>query len=47
VKILRTGGSLVKLNVDARDGAIIRRKTKGGDDGDKARQNVPRSGTGR
>lgn len=47
VKILRSGGSLVKLKVDARDGSIIRRKTKGGDDGDKARQIVPHGGAGR
>ena len=32
---------------DARDGAIIRRKTKGGDDGDKARQIVQHGGAGR
>jgi hypothetical protein len=47
VKILRTGGSLVKLSVDARDGTIIRSKTKGGDDGVKARQNAPHGGTAR
>lgn len=48
VKILRSGGSLVKLKVDARDGTIIRRKTKSGDDGDdKARQNAPHGEAGR
>ena len=30
VKILRTGGSLIKLKVDARDGSIIGSKTRPG-----------------
>lgn len=33
VKVLRTGGALVKLKVDARDGTIIGRKFKGSQDG--------------
>ena len=32
IKMLRTGGVLVKLKVDARDGTIIGKKTKGGND---------------
>ncbi len=47
VKLLRSGGSLVKLKVDARDGTIIGRKTQGGHDGEKPRQTIPRSGEGR
>lgn len=47
LKILRAGGALVKLKVDARDGTIIRRKTWDGHDGETARQNLPRSGAGR
>lgn len=47
LKILRAGGALVKLKVDARDGNIIRRKTRDGHDGETARQNLPRSGAGR
>lgn len=31
VKILRTGGALVKLKVDARDGRVIGSKTRRGD----------------
>jgi hypothetical protein len=37
--VLRPGGSLVKLKVDARDGTIIGRKAKGDLDGERARQN--------
>jgi hypothetical protein len=33
VKVLRTGGALIKLKVDARDGTIIGRKFKGSQDG--------------
>lgn len=29
IKVLRTGGSLVKLKLDARDGTLIRKKTPG------------------
>ena len=36
VKVLRPGGSLVKLKVDAGDGTIIRRKTKGELDDERA-----------
>lgn len=38
IKILRTGGALVKLKVDARDGRLISRKSKDEHDGDKMRQ---------
>ena len=32
VKVLRTGGALIKLKVDARDGTVISRKIKGSQD---------------
>ena len=35
IKILRTGGALVKLKVDARDGSLISRKSKDEPDSDK------------
>lgn len=35
VKLLRTGGSLVKLKVNARDGTLISSKSKGEQNGDK------------
>ena len=47
VKVLRPGGSLVKLKVDARDGTIIGRKAKGELDGERARQKPHGSGEGR
>jgi uncharacterized membrane protein YkoI len=47
VKVLRPGGSLVKLKVDARDGAIIGRKAKAEIDGERARQKPRGSGEGR
>ncbi|MCC6506518.1 MAG: PepSY domain-containing protein [Aquimonas sp.] len=47
VKVLRPGGSLVKLKVDARDGTIIGRKAKGDLDGERARQKPHGSGEGR
>ena len=47
VKVLRPGGSLVKLKVDGRDGAIIDRKAKGELDGERARQKSHGSGEGR
>jgi uncharacterized membrane protein YkoI len=33
IKLLRTGGALVKLKIDARDGRIIGAKTRHGDPG--------------
>lgn len=47
LKILRTGGALIKLKVDARDGTVLRHKARDGLDGESARQNLPGSGAGR
>lgn len=44
VKVLRPGGSLVKLKVDARSGTIISRKAKGGLDGERAQHRPHGSG---
>ncbi len=45
IKVLRSGGSLVKLKVDARDGTIIGRKARDATDGNDARR-PRRSGEG-
>lgn len=37
VKVLRAGGALIKLKVDARDGTVIGRKSKGSQDERKNR----------
>lgn len=47
VKVLRTGGALVKLKVDARDGSILGSKGKGRHHGQDARQKALPGGEGR
>ncbi len=47
IKMLRSDGALVKLKIDARDGAIIGKKTKGGHDGEYENKKIQRSGDGR
>lgn len=47
IKMLRSGGALVKLKVDAHDGAIISQKNKGGHDGENGQKKIQRSGEGR
>lgn len=43
VKLLRTGGSLVKLKVDARNGTLISSKSKGDQNGNKVQpKNQPK-----
>lgn len=41
VKVLRGGGALVKLKVDARDGTVIDRKQRGGREGRSGGGNEP------
>lgn len=43
IKILRSGGALVKIKVDARDGAIISKKNKG----EHEQKEIQRNGEGR
>ena len=47
IKVLRSGGSLVKLKVNARDGTVIGNKTQGGHDGEREQQRTQRGGDGR
>ena len=47
IKMLRSGGALVKLKVDARNGAIISQKNKGGHDGEHEQKKTQRNGVGR
>lgn len=47
VKVLRSGGSLVKLKVDARDGTILGGKDKGGHRGRPPQPDTRRAGEGR
>jgi len=47
VKVLRSGGSLVKLKVDARDGTILGGKDKGGHRGRPPQPDTRPAGDGR
>lgn len=40
IKMLRTGGVLVKLKVDARNGTIIGKKNKGGNEAEPKQKNI-------
>ena len=45
LKLLRSGGSLIKLKVDARDGSIVGRKGPGGHEHEREQQRNRRSGS--
>ncbi|MDQ5878315.1 MAG: hypothetical protein QG638_1047 [Pseudomonadota bacterium] len=45
IKVLRTGGALIKLKVDARDGSIIGRKGPGGHEREREQQKNRRGGS--
>ena len=45
IKVLRTGGALIKLKVDARDGSIIGRKGPGGHEREREPQKNRRGGS--
>lgn len=47
IKVLRSGGALVKLKVDARDGTIIGKKNKSEHDGKHEQKETQRNGDGR
>lgn len=47
IKMLRSGGALVKLKVDARDGTIIGKKNKSEHDGKHEQKETQRNGDGR
>lgn len=44
IKVLRSGGALIKLKVDARDGSIIGRKGPGGHEHERDQQKYRRGG---
>ena len=44
IKLLRSGGALVKLKVNARDGTIISKRNKGGHGGEHEQKETQRDG---